>query len=201
MGGLTFDAEKHEYRFGGVVIPSVTQIMTGIGLYDLSHVPERVLRESADRGTIVHCCIEWYEKGILDESSIDPELRGYFESYLRMKDAKLLPEHPSAIEEQLFSAKYGYAGTLDQMYEDDWINDLKTGVRDPGHGIQLSAYWLLKYGIITKKPRELTCSYLHADGSCGDLVRYDCEMPTWVSMLADYKWRERHGKLKSRGGK
>lgn len=201
MDGLIFDAENHEYRVNGIVYPSVTQIMTGIGLYDLSHVPERVLRESAERGTIVHLLIEWHEKGILDERSIDPELRGYFDSYLRMKDAKLLPDHPSAIEEQLYSEKYGYAGTLDQMYEDDWINDLKTGVPDPGHSIQLSAYWLLKYGDITKKPRSLTCSYLHADGSCGDLVRYDCEMLTWVSMVVDYKWRAKNGKLKMRGGR
>ena len=80
---LTFDNSKHEYRFNGVVVPSVTQILKAVGLSDYSYIPTGVLQIATERGTVVHKIIEWYEQDILDASSIDPELKGYFESYLR----------------------------------------------------------------------------------------------------------------------
>lgn len=192
---LTFDPTKHEYRFNGVVMPSVTQILKAVGLSDYSHIPADTLQKAAERGHVVHEIIELYERGILDESSIDPALRGYFESYLRAKDAGLLPERPSAIEKMVYSEKYKYCGMLDQMYGDDWINDLKT-VRTPQPEIelQLSAYWFAEHPIPIC-PRKLTGTYLHEDGSIADVVEYRYNTPVWCSALSVYRWKEKHGKL------
>lgn len=198
MAELIFDAESHTYTLGGVKLPSVTTVLSAVGLYDFDFVPAETLRIAAERGKIIHCCIEWYEQGELDESSIDPELAGYFESYLRMKDAGLLPDKPSAIEKRLYSAKYKYAGTLDQMFGSDWINDIKTTLPGAEHGLQLSAYWLAEHENMLIKPRRLTCSYLHRDGSCGDLVEYRYEPLAWLAVLTDYRWREANGKIKNR---
>lgn len=195
---LTFNEEKHEYRVGGVVVPSVTTILSAVGLYDFDFVSSETLAVAAERGKIVHTYIEWYEQGELDESTIDPELAGYFESYIKMKDAGLLPERPSAIEKRLYSAKFKYAGTLDQMYGNDWINDIKTGLLGAEHGLQLSAYWMAEHESLTDKPRRLTCSYLHRDGTCGSLVEYKYEPLIWLSVLTDYNWRVKNGKIKSR---
>lgn len=193
---LTFDPVTHLYRLDGDVIPSVTQILKGVGLSDYSHIPADTLQRAAERGTVVHQIIEFYEKGVLDESSIDPALRGYFESYLRAKDAGLLfdDNRPEEIEKQVFSEKYKYAGTLDQSYC-DWINDIKTGQPQPEHGLQLTAYWMCEHDI-TAKPWLLTCTYLHDDGSTADVVKYDYEPLAWLSMASCYRWREKHGKLK-----
>ena len=144
-GRLTFDPITHLYRLDGSAIPSVTQILSGVGLSDYSYIPTETLQIATERGTVVHKIIEWYEQDILDEESIDPELKGYFESYLRAKDAGLLFDRnrPDEMEKQVFSEKYKYAGTLDQLYFDSWINDLKTGQPQPEHGLQLSGYWHL----------------------------------------------------------
>ena len=193
---LTFDNARHEYRLDGVVIPSVTQILKAVGLSDYSHVPADKLQLAAERGTVVHEIIELYEKGTLDESTIDPALRGYFESYLRAKDAGLLPpERPSAIEKMVYSAKYKYAGTLDQMYRDNWINDLKTGKPQPEHELQLTAYWGTMPNAYYFEPYKLTGTYLHEDGSIADVIEYRCSPSMWLSALAVYRWKEKHGKL------
>lgn len=192
---LTFDSAKHEYRFKGVIVPSVTQILKAVGLSDYSHIPADILQRTAERGHVVHEIIELYEMGTLDESSIDPALRGYFESYLRAKDAGLLPQRPSAIEKMVYSEQYRYAGMLDQMYGDDWINDLKT-VRKPQAEVelQLSAYWMTEHDL-TVKPYKLTGTYLHEDGSIADVIDYRYNTPVWCSALSVYRWKEKHGKL------
>lgn len=193
---LTFDADKHEYRAGGVVVPSVTQILSACGLYDLGFVSAHALQVAAERGQIVHYCIELYEQGELDESTIDPELDGYFESYLRAKDAGLLPNKPSAIEQRVYSEKFKYAGTIDQIYGSGWINDLKTGIPQPEIELQLSAYWLTKNEQLNVKPERLTGTYLHEDGTIAEVVDYQYVPHIWLSFLTNYRWREKYGKLK-----
>ena len=49
---LTFDAEKHEYRWNGQLVPGVTSILEP--LTDFSFVPPDVLRAAQDFGTAVH---------------------------------------------------------------------------------------------------------------------------------------------------
>lgn len=199
MAELIFNEDRHEYSIGGKILPSVTTILSAVGMYDFDFVSAETLRIAAERGSIVHKYIELYEQDDLDESSIDPELQGYFESYLRMKDAKLLPDRPSAIEKRIFSAKYQYAGTLDQMYENDWINDIKTGLPGAEHGLQDTAYWLaLHEQNLSDRPRKLTCSYLHRDGTCGDLVEYPYEPLQWLTVRSDYNWRLKNNKIKKR---
>ena len=86
---LQFDEAIHRYTVNGVIVPSVTQIITSVGLYEFDFVSSETLAIAAERGRIVHTYIEWYEKGILDESSIDPELQGYFDAYLSMQKPTL----------------------------------------------------------------------------------------------------------------
>ena len=195
---LTFNEELHEYRLDGVVIPSVTTIISAVGLYEFDYVSSETLEVAAERGTIIHRCIEWYEQGQLDESSIDPELVGYFESYLKMKEAGLLPARPVEIEKRVCSKRFRYAGTLDQKYELDWINDIKTGMPGPEHGLQLSAYWLAEHEDMLTKPERLTASYLHRDGSTGDLVDYPYDPQTWLAIRTEYEWRKKNNKISKR---
>lgn len=182
---LTFDAATHTYRYDGVVVPSVTQIISAVGLYEFDYVSRETLRVAAERGTIVHRCIEWYEAGELDESSIDPELEGYFRAWLNCREREQFPTVEAA-ECRVFSKPYWYAGTVDQMFP-GWINDLKTGVESPAHGLQLSAYWLAAFGLDVQ-PERLTCTYLRRDGEYR-LVEYPYEPQVWLVVLADYKWR------------
>lgn len=193
---LQFDEPSHRYTVNGRVIPSVTQIISAVGLYEFDFVSRETLAIAAERGRIVHTYIEWYEQGVLDESSIDSELAGYFSAYLKMKAELNLPK-PDEIEKRVYSATYGYAGTLDQLFvKPRWINDHKTGVKSPVHGLQLSGYWLAEHpDMRNDKPDRLTCSYYTVHGEW-DLVDYPYEPLAWLSVLADYQWRAKHNLIR-----
>ena len=192
---LQFDAAAHRYTVGGKIIPSVTQIISAVGLYEFDFVSRQTLAIAAERGRIVHTYIEWHEQGLLDESSIDPDLAGYFNAYLAAKAAGEIPASPTAIERRVYSEKYQYAGTLDQMFGDKWIHDHKTGVASPTHGLQLSGYWLADHPDFRDKPERLTCGYYRPDGSY-KIVEYPYEPLAWLAVVADFRWRLKNNCIK-----
>lgn len=196
-GELQFDEAEHLYSVDGRIIPSVTQIISAVGLYKFDFVSSDTLAVAAERGRNVHTMIEYYEQGDLDESTIDPELRGYFDSYLSMKRSIGMPR-PDKIEMRAWSEKYQYAGTLDQMFGGTWINDHKTGLPSPVHGLQLSAYWLMLHPDMREKPYKLTCDYLFRDGAEGQLVEYPYEPRPWLAVLTDYHWRLKNNMIRNR---
>lgn len=192
---LQFDEALHRYTVNGRIIPSVTQIISAVGLYEFDFVSKQTLAVAAERGRIVHTYIEWYEQGMLDESSIDPDLSGYFEAYLSCKKEGLIPEHPEMIENRVYSEKYKYAGTLDQMFGGDWIHDHKTGAESPTHGLQLSGYWLALHPDLREKPRKLTCGYYRNNGD-HKVVEYPYEPLAFLSVFADFQWRVKNNCIK-----
>lgn len=194
---LQFDEAAHRYTVNGRIVPSVTQIISAVGLYEFDYVSKETLSVAAERGRIVHTYIEWYEQGVLDATSIDPELSGYFEAYLEAKRAGYLPaEKPTMIERRVYCAKYNYAGTLDQLYGEDWLHDHKTGSASPVHGLQLSAYWFALHPDLRQKPRKLTCGYYEADGDYR-VEEYPYEPLVWLAIRAEHAWREKNGVIKS----
>lgn len=192
---LKFDEAAHRYTVGGKIIPSVTQIISAVGLYEFDFVSRQTLAIAAERGRCVHTYIEWHEQGVLDEDSIDPDLQGYFDAYLAAKAAGEIPAAPTAIEKRVYSAKYEYAGTLDQMFGKAWIHDHKTGVESPTHGLQLSAYWLAEHPDFRDKPERLTCGYYRNDGSY-KIVEYPYEPLAWLAVVADFRWRLKNNCIK-----
>jgi hypothetical protein len=137
---LTFDPEKHEYRLNGVVIPSITQILAGVGLIDTTWFTEA----SRDRGTLVHRIIHWHLTGELDEDSVDPTLKPYFDAFLQFeRDSKLTVE---AIEKPMVSELYRFAGTPDIVGCQNGHNaviDIKTGSIPAWVALQLAGQEIL----------------------------------------------------------
>lgn len=76
---LEFDSSSHTYRVGGVVVPSVTQILSP--LVDFSMVTPDVLAAKAAIGTAVHLACELYDMDDLIEYDLDPVLVPYFEGW------------------------------------------------------------------------------------------------------------------------
>ncbi len=112
---IVFNEEEHRYFIDGIEVPSVTQILKIIQKpygteYDMQ------------RGRAVHRAIELYEKGILDETTLSPEVEKYLEQYLQFKkDAKI--KKFKAVEKKVGSKELMYAGTIDALTEDtiyDW---------------------------------------------------------------------------------
>lgn len=102
-----FDPEKHLYTLGGVQIPSVTQVLP----YNYRGNNE----DAKQKGSYVHRMIEFKAKGVLDEETLDPQLKPYLEAYKRLLN------------------EYRLTGVM----------DIKSGSPHPCTELQLAGYRLL----------------------------------------------------------
>lgn len=109
----TRDGEDvHEYKVGGVVIPSVTQIL------DMFYpFPGKRDKFYSDRGTAVHETLQFYDEGTLEESSLCDETRGSLECYKEFLALYNPRPKPIAIEKKVASRILGVAGTIDRVFE------------------------------------------------------------------------------------
>src|SRR3990172_1656127 len=142
MEMIEFDAFTHTYKVDGLVVPSVTQVLSI--LEDWSQVNREVLAAAGDFGTHVHIACDLDNKGILNEGELDPELLPYLNGWRRF-----LGESGARVitgELQVASRSHRYAGMLDALIE--WrgaicVVDIKTGATVPRvAGPQLAAYEL-----------------------------------------------------------
>lgn len=187
---LSFDESKHEYRWKGKVVPSVTQVLKPLS--DYSMVPDEVLNRKRDIGVAVHKAIELDLAGDLDESSIDDIWAGYFEGWKKFKAESGFIVTKS--EQKGYSEKYGYAGTLDLLGElpktGPALIDTKTcAVLMPSVGPQTAAY-----AEIAKQPRinryalQLSPEGLYSLAPCQDKA----DWAIFQAALTLHKWRNKH---------
>ncbi len=133
-----FNAEKHEYRHGGHIYPSVTQILSDLGFTGSAYYTP----ESAQRGTDVHLATAYDDQGRLDWGTVDPIIRPYVEAWRAWREASLMGE-PRHIEHRLVSTAMQYAGTIDRAWTvpgKTTVVDIKTGAPERWHRLQLAAY-------------------------------------------------------------
>lgn len=142
---LTFNKQLHEYKYDGVVLPSVTQILENVGLSDFSAVNSRVMQIAQERGSFVHLATQLFDQGELDESTVDPELSGYLDGWKAfVSDFK--PKF-TAIEKMICNLDFGFAGTLDRIAvikRKKTLIDIKTGVKSKAHEVQHGGYSLIE---------------------------------------------------------
>lgn len=136
---VAFNAERHEYKVGGHIVPSVTQIL-GI-LQDFGGVSADVLERAADFGRNAHEAVDLANKGVLDEESLDPALVPYLAAWRRfLEDAGATV---LASEVRVYHPGQHYAGTLDALVSirnKVAVVDVKTGAVPRTVGPQLAAY-------------------------------------------------------------
>lgn len=115
---LEFNEATHTYTLNGVVLPSVTQIISEIMPNKYANVNKRVLNEKAKFGTIGHKIIEGLDVTDIESAKIhareinNKSLEICIREYLR-----LVRKHnikPIA-HEQRVNYSYIYAGTLDMI--------------------------------------------------------------------------------------
>lgn len=153
---LTFEKEDHIYKYNGIKVPSVTQIIKEAGLSELNSVPQEILEEKADIGNKVHKATELYDRDNLDVDSIHPILLNYVSSWEKFrKDFQFIPEE---IELELVHNLYRFAGRVDRVgtiygKKSKVIVDIKTGMKLKSHSLQTAGYKLLyeQNGKISKR--------------------------------------------------
>ncbi len=143
---ISFDPAEHIYSVGGIVRPSVTQILEDVGIIDYDAIPDGIRTKALERGRHVHTLTQFHDEGVLDPSSIDIRLSGYLDAWRRFCDE--MKFEPSLIEHRGFCELWGYAGTLDRLgvlrqlagAKGDTIVDVKTNVAPYWTAFQTAAY-------------------------------------------------------------
>lgn len=135
---VAFDPVAHRYWLGARELPSVTRVLSDVGVIDETWFTPEV----AERGTFVHEACELIDLGQLDEATLDDRLLGYVAAYRTF----LHYAAPcwSHIEHQVVDPVRGYAGRLDRAGSWDGVVrgvlDLKTGEPQAWVALQLAAY-------------------------------------------------------------
>jgi hypothetical protein len=137
--------EDHTYWVDNVRIPGVHDVMEHMGICggwgSKFHL---------DRGSAVHKAIELYEKGELDEETVDPiHVAPYLAKYREFKEKSgwISGWH----EKVVYSEILRVAGTPDASgtiqegpYKGHTLIDIKVGQPEDWHGVQLAAYDIIE---------------------------------------------------------
>jgi hypothetical protein len=134
---LTFDASTHTYRWRGLRVPSVTQILQPIA-EDFGAVRADVLEAAADRGRKVHAAIDSLHK----YGGFPHEEFAHIDRYADwLSSSGFLHEASELVG---YSERWGYAGTADlvgTIGTERWLIDIKTSAAVPRSvGPQTAAY-------------------------------------------------------------
>ncbi len=182
---LEFQDDGHIYKMNGRRVMSVTQALS---LVDDRWKDPWYLQ----RGKLIHLATEYYDLRELDEDSVDLQIKGYFQGYLKfLGDTGF---KPVLIEHKLFHPIYLYAGKIDRIgpfNKLETLIDLKSGAKAKVDPLQGAAYWELCR--VNKLPvKKVFDLYLHDDGT------YKLEpvnnpkllLPTFLNILGAARWRE-----------
>jgi len=141
---LTFNKKYHKYEWCGSVVPSVTQILKFGGLVqDFNCIDPVILEIARNKGERIHRETEKIDSLICDVE----EFCEYGDIYkLYLDKTNKIYRGQLYIEEQLYSQKYKFAGTIDRFViskDKIIIADIKTGHKSVGIEHQLGAYKIL----------------------------------------------------------
>lgn len=194
---LTFNAQKHEYRWNGAVVPSVTQILKPMDSFE--GIPEEILDNARIRGDWVHKATELIDLG-MPVTNIPEEYAPYIEAFKRYRAES--GNTPLLLEQRVFCEKHQYAGTLDRMEQvkrSRAIMDIKVTFELPmSVGAQTAAY-LNAFNEKRPKNEQATKRFslrLKKDGTYEFTELKDAvDLVDFLSCLNIYNCRKRHGKL------
>lgn len=185
---LEFDAATHTYRLGGVVVPSVTQVLNALGMTPT--YPDVEFYRA--RGRAVHRATELFDSGKL--KLVDERLLGYLDSWKAFLYAtKFIP---TLIEHRVVSETFQYAGTIDRygtIGGDPALVDIKSGDIAPYAALQTAAYAHALAEDAIKVRRRLAVR-LYEDGQPGRVKEYRDygDQQQFLCALTVYKWKEKN---------
>ncbi len=190
---LTFDETKHEYRWNGKTVSSVTRILEP--LIDYSMIRSELLERSRLLGQAVHKMTELHDQDDLDEGSLTEEMHGYLSAWKQFRsDSGFIP---TTIETRVYHPTYDYAGTSDRTGMVRGVNSVidikKMMTLGPVIGLQLAAYKeahnVEGAGIINRYALGL-----RIDGTYRLEPYTDAnDFAAFVSLLTLRNWKLKHG--------
>lgn len=186
---VEFIEQTHQYLVGGVLVPSVSEILRFIFPDKYKGVPQRVLEEKALFGTHIHEAIEAYEKG--KEPRLTDFERVTFNQYLKLKEEYQIK--PITMEE-IVHYEDRFAGRLDMtayVLDEESLIDTKTTAKLDIESLewQLGMYQLAK----GKKYKKCYCLWLPKK-DLGQLVEIDPKTKDDILEVLD-RYEKQKGKI------
>ncbi len=182
----------HRYLLDGNPIDGLTSTIAEAGLIG-NFGGEWYL----ERGTAIHLATELWDKGTLDESTVDPQIQGYLASWKQFR--KDQGYTPVEIEYQIYHPELLVGMKTDRL---PGPCDLKSGSPEPWHILQIAAQWSTLYAHrldkLIKNPMDV---YLDPDGGPPKVKAYKFlelreAFKIYASMLVYLRWRrEKYGNL------
>jgi hypothetical protein len=163
--------------------PSVTEILTSVGLIDTSWFTP----EAAERGTQVHLACRYLAEDRLDWTTLDPRIEPYVRSYEKFLTSTGCKAR--SVEQSGYCEIRRYCGSWDVVF--GYLADLKTGSYEPWHRAQVGGYQLLPGH---QRVSRLATIYLQADGSIAKVrfhPAYICEAE-FLCALSFYRLKEQY---------
>jgi hypothetical protein len=181
--------ENHIYHLDGRQIDGLTSTIAEAGLMGNFGTEWHMTK-----GTAVHLATELWDKGTLDESTVDPQIQGSLESWKRFrKDQNYTP---IGIERKFFNSVLLVGMMIDRL---PGPCDLKSGSPEPWHILQISLHWSTLIGLglkdMAKSPMDI---YLDPDGGSPKVKLYSYSelkeaYQVYCSMLHFIRWRRSVG--------
>ncbi len=180
--------DDHHYFLDGKPIDGFTSTLKEAGLIRNSD------QWYLTKGTAIHLATEYFDRGTLDEETLDPQIAPYLESWKRFrKDQNYTPieiEYPTYHPELLVGCK------IDRL---PGPVDLKSGSPEPWHILQIAFQWstLICHGMhnLARSPQDV---YLDPDGGPPKVKSYKISemreaFKVYCSMLHFIRWRRSVG--------
>ena len=195
----TTDTYRIEIEGKEHVYPRVTSILSVVR--DLSAISPERLAHAAERGRAVHRAVWLLEAGGdgsgLDWKSVHPDLVPYLTAYQAFKTGtgcRILQK-----EKLVVSTRYQYAGRADLLVEgigkSHDLLDIKTGLPDPSHALQLAAYTeAYREGVNTKRTYGRLILYLRDNGTYRlDRCEGQQDFAVFLACAQVYRWKQAQG--------
>jgi hypothetical protein len=195
MQQIEFNEKLHEYRVGGVITPSVSQVLKANGLMDNFRHSELKLTI----GTAIHRTLELADKGTLDTTNLDTRLKKCLYLWDNFKKSINICEIFGVEKKVCFGALY--AGTIDRVLGlgngKKMILDFKSGNPQAWAGLQTAAY-AMAYDPKNYKDYERCCAKVHWDN---DRIYYKpykdpTDFNTFMAMATVYHYKKNNGYLR-----
>jgi hypothetical protein len=188
---LKFDERTHTYTWRGRVVPSVTQVLSRVGVitpkqeldkdgnvktvdewtpvgFNPNHVNDKKLKEAADFGSAFHKVAA----GILEGKTVyyPEKMEPWIGQFRRCQDLQGLDPFCDSdsniyVECPLYSEKYGYCGTFDMLGS---IGVMGCKIYDWKTGTGKESFWPLQLAAYA----QLVSECLGFKNICGEVIRF-----------------------------
>ncbi len=189
MLNLTLD-DQHVYLLDGKQIDGLTSTISEAGLMG-NYGSEWHM----DRGMKIHLATELWDRGTLDESTVDPQIQGYLKSWKRFrKDQNYTPTH---IEYKTYHPELMVGTKIDRLP----LLDIKSGSEAPWHVLQVAfqrecvKIWMKEDEKLRMNPQDV---YLDPDGGPPKVRIYKVTemmeaLKVYASLLVFLRWKREKG--------